>query len=75
MASGSKVATGRVATVRVEVARTINLGDYENIKAHVGLDMPCSADRIDREYAKSLSWCKEKLAEAVEEILREAAEE
>ncbi len=50
-------------TVSFEVGRTINLGNFENVKISVGIDINTDTDSLDKDYARAQKWVERKLSE------------
>lgn len=45
------------AYVNAQVARTINLGNYESLKVQVGVSLPCYAEEVDRGMPHAVELC------------------
>ncbi len=55
----------RPAVVRFGLSKTINMGNYESMRVHVELEMPCvpNQDAIDSTYELAMEWVDGKLEE------------
>ncbi len=49
--------------VSYEVGRTINLGNFENVKISVGIDINTDTDSVDKDYVRAKKWVEKKLTE------------
>jgi len=58
------------ARVTVEAGITRNLGNYESIRYHVSLTLPClpEAEDIDETYNSAKEWVDDKLSSINEEV-------
>ena len=54
------------ATVSYELGRTINLGDFENVKISIGIDIRTDVDELDADYKRAVKWVGNKLKEEEE---------
>ena len=50
-------------TVSFSLGRTINLGNFENVKIEVGIDVHTDTDKLEADYEKARRWVEKKLAE------------
>lgn len=73
LTSGDAIPTHRLASVHVEGARTINLGNYESARITVGITLPCDMDDVDEAYQLSEEWVSQKLEAATSTDLKKAA--
>ena len=57
------------ANVGFGMDRTINLGNYENVKVHVAIHVPSevSEEEIEGNYEFAKGWCEQKMTEVLEE--------
>jgi len=56
--------TGPAAEVEVSVGQTVNLGNYDSIRASVTVRLPCTAtdEEVERIYERGSIWAQKKLA-------------
>jgi len=52
------------AKVTLSLSRTVNLGDFNSVRAEVGVELPCSAtaDAIEASHERAVAWCTKKIA-------------
>jgi hypothetical protein len=55
------------ANVGVTASRTINLGDFNNVKVGVSIHMPCDPKGVDACYEDCLAWVDKRMATLTEE--------
>lgn len=53
------------ANVGVELARTVNMGNYESIRVTVSLKLPCYAEEAVEAYGYALGFCRDRIDEEV----------
>lgn len=70
VASGNPV-TAQPVIVEFSVGSTHNVGDYNSVKFHVGINIPCQHDEIEGVFDFARTWCEGKLNEVVAESLGE----
>jgi hypothetical protein len=58
-----------LCNVGVQASKTINLGNYNNIKIGVSLHMPCPVGGIEGAYEFTKNWVDTKMAQINQEVL------
>lgn len=68
-----KASASPMASVRVDIGLTRNLGNYESLKVSVGITLPCAAnaEEIDMTYHEAKGWCDARIEAINEEITNE----
>lgn len=63
-------ASGPMAFVEVSMGLTRNLGNYESVRIHVGLTLPCPAtpEEIDNAYHEAKGWVDTHIEQVSSEI-------
>ena len=59
------------ASVEVGISHTKNIGNYESLKFHVGITLPCAPEKADAAYQLAGNWCQEKLENLVDTMTGE----
>lgn len=57
--------------VGVNMATTVNLGNYESVKLGVSLHVPCKHEEINDTFDFARGWVEEKMTELVESVQTE----
>ena len=67
---GHELIAGEAVKIEVAVGLTRNLGNYESLKFHVGITMPCHDDEasIEEAYVSSKDWVDAKVNEINAEV-------
>ena len=68
-----KIEAAPIATVDVALSHTKNIGNYESLKFHVGITLPCAPSKVDSAYQVGTQWCQKKLENLVGEMSGGAA--
>ena len=58
------------AEIGLELSRTINLGDYNSIRAAVTVKVPCYKEEIDKAYTFAEKFAKNRLLKEIEGIVQ-----
>lgn len=56
------------AKVFMDLAVTINLGNYESAKISVGISVPCYKEEVDAAYDYAKNWISDRLQQEVAEV-------
>jgi len=59
---------GATVNVGISLGLTVNIGNYENVKAQVSIHIPCSHEEIEDTYEFAKEWADDKLEELQGEI-------
>jgi len=59
---------GPTVNVGISLGLTVNIGNYENVKAQVSLHVPCSHEEIEDTYEFAKTWVDDKIEELQSEI-------
>lgn len=65
--TGVVAAPEEMCHVSVSGDQTINMGNYESVKIHVGLTMPCKKADIEETFEYVSDWVSSKMKKATEE--------
>ena len=57
---------GKKVTVSFELGRTISLGDFENVKILVGMDVRTDEDEVSIDYEHAKKWVSARMQEEEE---------
>lgn len=49
--------------VKVEVGKTVAIGNYENFKVSVGIEEFCDSEEVDVTFKRLKAWCKKRVSE------------
>lgn len=67
--SSGDPATSQPVIVGFGVGSTHNVGDFNSVKFHVDIQVPCAHDEIEGVFDFARTWCEGKLNEVVAESL------
>ncbi len=58
---------GPLAVVKGMIGGTVNVGNYSNVKAEIGFEIPCAVNAMEATYQKGLHWAMTKFQEYVKD--------
>ena len=64
---GVVMSTVPMCNVGVQASKTINLGDYNNVKLGVSINIPCAYEEIDVTYVAAKHFVEEKMEDLLSE--------
>lgn len=64
----NRLFNGPTCNVGFSTATTKNLGNYENVKVSVSLNLPCYPDEIDTIFGFASEWVDTKMGEVLSEL-------
>lgn len=64
---GLTIPLDRLCQVQVSGTHTVNLGNYESAKIHVGLTMPADREDINESYEFAVGWVSERIKDAIDD--------
>lgn len=64
----TKVFFGPTASVQASLHRTVNLGNYESVKIHVGVSLPCYLEEVTEALDVAIELVAARLAVEVEDF-------
>jgi len=62
------VSSEQVMNVGISMSKTVNLGNYENIKLQVSCHCPCTIGEQDGVFEFAQDWCDTKLGALLDEV-------
>ena len=63
-----------MASVGVEYALTMNLGNYENAKIGVSINIPCIPSKVDSTYEEASAWVESRITKERDKIWKAISE-
>lgn len=71
--AGLMILEGPVGEVSFEISHTMNLGNYNSARMHVGLKIPTNITpaALDKSFEFAKAWCDEKLSAVIAEAQKE----